>query len=1021
MNTTLSAKSKRFGKDAGIALLTTLLLLFLMSSLLVGFSVLLVSDQQLAGANNDQVKAFYAAEAGMEQMTASLGNLFSQTYSPSIGEINNLETTPPSFPGIVYQTGDGNNGYTITPNALDGYGNPAPAITTIKSGTYQGMTAMATEYTLNVNARTSTGREINLVRTTQTVGIPMFQFGIFSDTDLDFFPGPVFNFGGRTHTNGNLFLAGGSTLTLSDKVDAYKDVIRTNLENGWPTSSNYTGTVNITTSPGGNNYRALAMNEGSLVGTLGSGFNTNWPNISLGTTNYAGNLRNGQGSAFPKQSTGASQLNLGVVTIGKGATQAIDLIRRPIAGEAANITNERYFAQASLRILLSDNAADIMNLPCVDQSTQPFDLSWLAMDPGTTGTNWLNSGYVPLVALYNKMVANNVVPLPLAVSGALPGATAYNAADGYWLPAPSAAPPNNPNYAVIKGFIKIEAQTAPYPMTCIAANQKDVTVEVLALGYVGRNLNPVPQSYNGTTVAAQWVQPTAATPHPVPAGLPSFTLPYQNGATITQAPTALYPNPSTNYPGTCPDPHPNAVIRLERVRDNPSSIPWTDQTVSHPAAPLQATFAQACGYNWVTNTAMTTNPTDFWPNTLFDSREGTLREASMSAANLPTLNGTMHYIELDAKNLTRWFGGAIGTSGPTTKDAVVSPDDFLAYISDRRGNYANGQTWANNWPPLSPTNNETGEYGWDDLVNSSNAASGCPNNAIETGEDVDNNGNFYTYGANAKWIHAPGAVPPLQPGQIGIFNNLVGSGVINSTVCAAVPAYSTVDNIWPMMLAANTNAARENPSLFFRGAVKIVNGSDLTAVGQCPSSVSCGLAIAVENPVYIQGDFNANINGAQWNSAEVATSVAGDAVTLLSVQWNDLNSFMSPYATTQRNGNTTWYRTAIIGGATLAFPQPAGQPQDFGTDGGVHNFLRYIEAWGGTLEYKGSIIDLYTSRQANGTFKCCGVVYSPPSRGYNFDTNFLNPTLLPPRTPLFRDVNTTGWTRVMQPLAGQYK
>ncbi|HKD72841.1 MAG TPA: PilX N-terminal domain-containing pilus assembly protein [Candidatus Acidoferrum sp.] len=1021
MNTTVSTKSKRFGKDAGIALLTTLLLLFLMSSLLVGFSVLLVSDQQLAGANNDQVKAFYAAEAGMEQMTASLGNLFSQTYSPSIGEINNLETTPPSFPGIVYQTGDGNNGYTITPNALDGYGNPAPTITTIKSGTYQGMTAMATEYTLNVNARTSTGREINLVRTTQTVGIPMFQFGIFSDTDLDFFPGPVFNFGGRTHTNGNLFLAGGSTLTLSDKVDAYKDVIRTNLENGWPTSSNYTGTVNITTSPGGNNYRALAMNEGSLVGTLGSGFNTNWPNISLGTTNYAGNLRNGQGSAFPKQSTGASQLNLGVVTIGKGATQAIDLIRRPIAGEAANITNERYFAQASLRILLSDNAADIMNLPCVDQSTQPFDLSWLAMDPGTTGTNWLNSGYVPLVALYNKMVANNVVPLPLAVSGALPGATAYNAADGYWLPAPSAAPPNNPNYAVIKGFIKIEAQTAPYPMTCIAANQKDVTVEVLALGYVGRNLNPVPQSYNGTTVAAQWVQPTAATPHPVPAGLPSFTLPYQNGATITQAPTALYPNPSTNYPGTCPDPHPNAVIRLERVRDNPSSIPWTDQTVSHPAAPLQATFAQACGYNWVTNTAMTTNPTDFWPNTLFDSREGTLREASMSAANLPTLNGTMHYIELDAKNLTRWFGGAIGTSGPTTKDAVVSPDNFLAYISDRRGNYANGQTWANNWPPLSPTNNETGEYGWDDLVNSSNAASGCPNNAIETGEDVDNNGNFYTYGANAKWIHAPGAVPPLQPGQIGIFNNLVGSGVINSTVCAAVPAYSTVDNIWPMMLAANTNAARENPSLFFRGAVKIVNGSDLTAVGQCPSSVSCGLAIAVENPVYIQGDFNANINGAQWNSAEVATSVAGDAVTLLSVQWNDLNSFMSPYATTQRNGNTTWYRTAIIGGATLAFPQPAGQPQDFGTDGGVHNFLRYIEAWGGTLEYKGSIIDLYTSRQANGTFKCCGVVYSPPSRGYNFDTNFLNPTLLPPRTPLFRDVNTTGWTRVMQPLAGQYK
>lgn len=1024
MNTNLSQKSS-LRKDAGVALLTTLLLLFLMSSLLVGFSVLLVSDQQLAGANNDQVRAFYAAEAGMEQMTANLGNLFSQTYSPSIGQINQLETAPPVLPGIVYQTGDGSNGYTIVPAQVDGNGNPAPTITTIKSGTYQGMTAMATEYTLTVNARTNTGREINLLRTTQTVGIPMFQFGIFSDTDLDFFPGPNFNFGGRTHTNGNLFLAAGSTLTLSDKVDAYKDVIRTNLENGWPTSSNYTGTVNITTSPGGNNYRALAPSEGSLVGTLGSGFNSVWPNISLGTTNYAGNLRNGQGSAFPKQSTGASQLNLGVVTIGKGATQSIDLIRRPVAGEGSQITNERYFAQASLRILLSDNAADIMNLPCVDQSTQPFDLSWLAMPPGAAGTNWINSGYAPLAALYNKMVANNVVPLPLATSGALTGATVYNAADGYWLPAPSAVPPNNPNYAVIKGFIKIEAQTAPYPTSCGTANQKDVTIEVLALGYVGRNLNPVPQSYNGTTVTAQWVQPTAATPNPLPAGLPSFNLPYQNGPAITAAPTAFYPNPSTTYPGTCPDPHPNAIIRLERVRDNPSSIPWTDQTVAHPAAPLQATNAQVCGYNWASNTAMTTNPADFWNNALFDTREGTLREATMSAVNLPTLNGVMHYIELDAKNLTRWFAGAIGSSGPSTKDPVISPDNFLLYISDRRGNYANGQTWTTGWPPLSPTNNETGEYGWNDLVNSSNAATGCPNNALETGEDLDKDSMFYTYGANAAWTHAAGAVPPLQPGQIGIFRTLAGTGVINSTVCAAVPAYSTTDNIWPMMLAANTNAARENPPLFFRRAVKIVNGNDLTANPQCPDGVSCGLAIAVENPVYIQGDFNANLNGAGFNATSIATSVAGDAVTLLSVQWNDLNSFGSPYNVStgpaQRSGSTTYYRTAVIGGATVAFPQPSGQPQDYGTDGGVHNFLRYIESWSGTLKYEGSIIDLYTSRQANGTFKCCGIVYNPPTRGYNFDTTFLNPTLLPPRTPLFRDVNTTGWTRVMTPIAGQYK
>ena len=108
-------KSKRFRKDAGIALLTTLLLLFLMSSLLVGFSILLASSQKLAGTNNQQVHAFYAAEAGMEQLTAGLGNLFNQTYSPSISQINALETTPPVIPGIQFITGNGTSGYQITP------------------------------------------------------------------------------------------------------------------------------------------------------------------------------------------------------------------------------------------------------------------------------------------------------------------------------------------------------------------------------------------------------------------------------------------------------------------------------------------------------------------------------------------------------------------------------------------------------------------------------------------------------------------------------------------------------------------------------------------------------------------------------------------------------------------------------------------------------------------------------------------------------------------------------------------
>ena len=75
-------------------------------------------------------------------------------------------------------------------------------------------------------------------RTLQTVAIPVFQFGMFSETDLAFHAGAeAFQFGGRVHTNGNLFLAPGNALTLSDRVTALGEVVRARLSNNWPVSN----------------------------------------------------------------------------------------------------------------------------------------------------------------------------------------------------------------------------------------------------------------------------------------------------------------------------------------------------------------------------------------------------------------------------------------------------------------------------------------------------------------------------------------------------------------------------------------------------------------------------------------------------------------------------------------------------------------------------------------------------------------------------------------------------------------
>jgi hypothetical protein len=1030
----MNASARSTSKQSGIALLTTVLLLLLMSSMLVGFVVLVNSSQKLNSNNNDYGRAFYGAEAGMERMTADLGNLFDSNYSPSGAQIQALTTTPPVISGIAYLKGDGSNGYSITYPGFPG--NPVATNATIKSGPYQGMTALATPYTLSINARTSNGAEVKLQRTTQTVGIPMFQFGVFSDPDLSFFAGPNFNFGGRVHTNGNLWLAegNGSTLTMSDRVTAVKDVVRSNLENGFSTATNYTGTVNITTSPGTSSFRAMGLNEGSTpsmpgpVSTGPQGYSaslpgftpttspTTWTSISLGASNYAGNVRNGI--------TGAKTLNLGIVLLGSGSTQPVDLIRRPVAGESISITAERYYFQASFRVLLSDNPTDITSLPCVS-SGAPFDLSTIAAPVA----NWPTTGAA--AALLTKMNTNNTagystIAVPLAASGAVQGRTAYTVGDnnGYWVANPASGTANpftgNGNFSgsagfpLIRGYIKIEIQTAYGTTAC--GTWQDVTQEVLAYGYAGRNINTYGSlsgatniAYPGTGAGAGTISPgySSTGVNPPLLALPTAQLPYQNAATA------------------CADVHPNAIIRLERVRDNPSN--WA---------------TNACGVTVSAGkvTAAPPYPTDYWPNALFDTREGTLRDVNPTGTlagatvgtttynginynNMVNLGGVMNYVEIDMKNLTRYLSGALPGSGHLAYDSSTSPNDYTAYISDRRGNYT-GSAITASWPPNSPSNTETGEYGFQDIVNAANA-DGCMNGSLDTGEDIDGLGTApFTYGQDPTHTMKAGTTNPTTLGN-GQYGTVTQASLYGSNATAAFAQYAsctapTANAIWPMAYVVHANEARQNPNFFFRRAVKLVNGSDLSALGTCPSAVACGISVAAENPTYIQGDFNcpSSCSGGTWNDPHVAASVLADAVTLLSNNWNDVNSFTATFNMSNRNALTTYYRTAVMAGKNIAFPQPTGYTvgNDFGTDGGAHNFLRYIENWGGqTLYYKGSIISMYYSRQADSIFKCCTTVYSPPGRGYNFDVEFLQPNLLPPRTPLFRDVNTTGFTQLLLP------
>ena len=251
-------------EERGIALIAALLIMMLMSALMIGFTTVVMSDQRYRGIDKDRARAFYGAQSGLEKLTVDLGNLFLTNVNPTAAQIAALSNYPPSITNVAYVAPSGVTAYGITLTTCDNLGNTTCSAQ-IASGTYQGLMALKKVYLLDAVARTPSGGEAHLMRKIESVAIPVFQFGTFSDVDLSFFAGPNFNFGGRVHTNGNLFLAegDGATLTLTDKVTAVKEIVRQQMANTVliTTAASHDGTINMATAP--TRFSPLAANKGA--------------------------------------------------------------------------------------------------------------------------------------------------------------------------------------------------------------------------------------------------------------------------------------------------------------------------------------------------------------------------------------------------------------------------------------------------------------------------------------------------------------------------------------------------------------------------------------------------------------------------------------------------------------------------------------------------------------------------------------------------------------------------------------
>ena len=150
-----------------------------------------------------------------------------------------------------------------------------------------------------------------------------------------------------------------------------------------------------------------------------------------------------------------------------------------------------------------------------------------------------------------------------------------------------------------------------------------------------------------------------------------------------------------------------------------------------------------------------------------------------------------------------------------------------------------------------------------------------------------------------------------------------------------------------------------------------------------------GLTVASENPVYTLGNYN-SVN-------KKPAALIADAVTFLSSSWNDANSTLN---LSNRIPVPTTVNAAFLTGNT--------ETTNGSYNGGLENLPRFLEDWTGvTFTLKGSMVNLWNSRQANSDWG--GNYYAPPNRNWSYDTDFDDPSKMPPETPVVKVHYRTGW------------
>ncbi|HRH42635.1 MAG TPA: hypothetical protein PKY82_13490 [Pyrinomonadaceae bacterium] len=927
----------RLDSQKGSALVIALLVLVL----LMAFTALAISrsTSEILVTGNDisEGKAYAASEASLENLTRDFVDIFEQKLVPSDNDILAIKNKPvPGFEKFTFAT-------NITKTSEN-------AATILTGGSYSGLYALRDSWEVeSYSTEINTDVKVQLKRRFYSDRIPIFQFGVFYEDDLELNRPPFFTFGGRAHTNGNLFVSAqppswGQGIYFSSRVTAVGEVVNDIWKPG--TGTNFTAGVddqsNVFINDASGNPQQLLTGQGSVNCATPSGTNvfasnTHLPNCSANPnwntqkTKFQGNLEN----KVSRLNLPLSKLNVDMVEIVRRGKNVGDMGN--ISGALTAITNttkddsaiskERFSNKAGLRISLADAQNKLPGCASVAAGTT----CGVRLDAplGTTSI-----GYQPLTMT-----------------------------DGY-----QATALNATRMAMTGREIWIKVEMVSYDFNNDLPITTDVTQDILSLGVTEPAPIGTDLQINGYTTATdsrsviklqRFAIPGPAIPN---SGTSTFTTNYTlNG--VSQNLVVRYSNVTTSPATGCP------TCTAQNVFSYPAPEPSASSSMAQEnAAHLKWANIKSSGAVYAIVP---------FPIEMFDSREGlplddtAAANTAFGADRVPSA-GVMSLIDIDVANLRRFFNGDFNNLFPTTTPFAVAKtrgllstdvpeiNGWVVYVSDRRGDY-----------------DFDGEYDMEDIF---------PDNTLQFNEDVNHD------------------------------------GILNTDFGREAASYST--NI------ARGQAATAD-HLYYRRGVRLINGSVIPGKYDSTTPANTkGFTFASENGVYVKGNYNAtsaSLSGSssvtppenyspQNTANHIPAAIAADAVTILSNNWSDGESFSSPFDQSVRVATPTVLRFAMLSGDNITGLSTFYQPSYFGQmNGGVNNFKRFMENWRNVrLNYSGSLINLFNSRNNNGFIKNSQVNYVPPIRDWTFDTTFLDAHRLPPGTPYIYSITFTGFQRVNQ-------